>query len=100
MRTGITNADYKVAFEIDDIDMGAGQGWSVLVQGPAHHVTGAEREAARNAGVEAWRRETGNVRPIVPSRLTGRRLAPLVARLGHCRIAPKGHSAWMPQPRQ
>jgi nitroimidazol reductase NimA-like FMN-containing flavoprotein (pyridoxamine 5'-phosphate oxidase superfamily) len=76
LRTGITNADYKVAFEIDDIDMGAGQGWSVLVQGPAHHVTGAEREAALNAGVEAWApgdRELF-VR-IVPSRITGRRIS-------------------------
>ena len=60
LRTGITDADFKVAFEIDDIDLGGEVGWSVLVQGPAHHVTGAEREAALNAGVEAWAPETGN----------------------------------------
>src|SRR6266700_2182440 len=40
LRTGITGADYKVAFEIDDIDTIAQRGWSVLIQGPAHHVTG------------------------------------------------------------
>ena len=76
LRTGIEGADYQVAFEIDDIDMGGEVGWSVLVQGPAHHVTGAEREAALNAGVEAWApgdRELF-VR-IVPSRITGRRIS-------------------------
>jgi nitroimidazol reductase NimA-like FMN-containing flavoprotein (pyridoxamine 5'-phosphate oxidase superfamily) len=90
LRTGITNADYKVAFEIDDIDMGAGQGWSVLVQGPAHHVTGAEREAALNAGVEAWApgdRELF-VR-IVPSRITGRRIS---AARGARPVRPSGMS--------
>ena len=47
----------------------------MLVQGPAHHVTGAEQEAALNAGVEAWApgdRELF-VR-IVPSHITGRRI--------------------------
>jgi nitroimidazol reductase NimA-like FMN-containing flavoprotein (pyridoxamine 5'-phosphate oxidase superfamily) len=77
LRTGVTNADYKVAFEIDDIDPAARQGWSVLIQGPAHHVTGAGEEAAREAGVESWApgdREL-YVR-IVPSRITGRRVGP------------------------
>jgi nitroimidazol reductase NimA-like FMN-containing flavoprotein (pyridoxamine 5'-phosphate oxidase superfamily) len=77
LRTGIAGADYKVAFEIDDIDLGARQGWSVLVQGPAHHVTGDEEEAVRRTGVEPWApgdRELF-VR-IVPSRLTGRRVGP------------------------
>lgn len=77
LRTGITNADYQVAFEIDDIDQAGRQGWSVLIQGPAHHVTGAEEEAARRAGVDTWApgdRELF-VR-IVPSRVTGRRIGP------------------------
>jgi nitroimidazol reductase NimA-like FMN-containing flavoprotein (pyridoxamine 5'-phosphate oxidase superfamily) len=77
LRTGVTNADYKVAFEIDDIDPAARQGWSVLIQGPAHHVTGAGEEAAREAGVESWApgdREL-YVR-IVPTRITGRRVGP------------------------
>src|SRR6185312_9328710 len=45
LRTGITDADYKVAFEIDSIDLASQCGWSVLIQGPAHHVAGAEEEA-------------------------------------------------------
>jgi nitroimidazol reductase NimA-like FMN-containing flavoprotein (pyridoxamine 5'-phosphate oxidase superfamily) len=76
LRTGIANADYRVAFEIDEIDLAAGRGWSVLVQGPAHHVQGAELDAARGAGVEPWApgdRELF-VR-IVPSRITGRRIS-------------------------
>jgi nitroimidazol reductase NimA-like FMN-containing flavoprotein (pyridoxamine 5'-phosphate oxidase superfamily) len=77
LRTGIADADYKVAFEIDEIDLVARRGWSVLVQGPAHHVQGAELDAARDAGVETWApgdRELF-VR-IVPSRITGRRVGP------------------------
>src|ERR1700751_350953 len=54
LRTGITDADYKVAFEIDSIDLATRQGWSVLIQGPAHHVTGTEEDAVREAGVEPW----------------------------------------------
>jgi len=75
LRTGIANADYKVAFEIDSIDLPTRQGWSVLIQGPAHHVTSAEQDAVREAGVEPWApgpRELF-VR-IVPSRITGRRV--------------------------
>lgn len=78
LRTGIAGADYKVAFEIDDIDPAARRGWSVLVQGPAHHVTGAGKDAVRAAGVESWApgdRELF-VR-IVPSRVTGRRVGPV-----------------------
>jgi len=77
LRTGITDADYKVAFEIDSIDLATQQGWSVLIQGPAHHVTGTEEEAVRKAGLESWApgpRELF-VR-IVPSRITGRRVGP------------------------
>ena len=42
LRTGIADAEYKVAFEIDDIDLAAREGWSVLVQGSAHHVDSAD----------------------------------------------------------
>ena len=75
LRTGITDADYKVAFEIDSIDLTTRQGWSVLIQGPAHHVTGTGQDAVRRAGIESWApgpRELF-VR-IVPSRITGRRV--------------------------
>ena len=38
LQTGIAGGDYVVAFEIDDLDLPGRQGWSVLIQGPAHHV--------------------------------------------------------------
>ena len=45
LQTGISGGDYLVAFEIDEIDEPGRQGWSVLIQGPAHHV---ESEEARD----------------------------------------------------
>jgi nitroimidazol reductase NimA-like FMN-containing flavoprotein (pyridoxamine 5'-phosphate oxidase superfamily) len=75
LRTGIANADYKVAFEIDEIDAAAQQGWSVLIQGPAHHVHGAELDVVHSAGVESWAPgERDLFVRIVPSRITGRRV--------------------------
>jgi len=76
LRTGIANADYKVAFEIDDVDRRARDGWSVLIQGPVHHVASeAERASISQAGVEPW---PGGDRElflrIVPTRITGRRI--------------------------
>jgi nitroimidazol reductase NimA-like FMN-containing flavoprotein (pyridoxamine 5'-phosphate oxidase superfamily) len=76
LRTGIANAEYKVAFEIDDIDRAGLGGWSVLVQGSAHHVDAeAERAAVRESGVEPW---AGGARElyirIIPTRITGRRI--------------------------
>ena len=77
LRTGIDGADYKVAFEIDDIDLAGRQGWSVLLQGPAHHVTDAGRDAAVQAGVLALAPgERELFVRIVPSRITGRRISP------------------------
>jgi nitroimidazol reductase NimA-like FMN-containing flavoprotein (pyridoxamine 5'-phosphate oxidase superfamily) len=74
LQTGIAGGDYMVAFEIDDFDVRERRGWSVLIQGPAHHVESeAERESAARAGVEPW---AGGVRElfirIVPHRITGR----------------------------
>jgi nitroimidazol reductase NimA-like FMN-containing flavoprotein (pyridoxamine 5'-phosphate oxidase superfamily) len=76
LRTGIANAEYKVAFEIDDFDSVARVGWSVLVQGSAHHVDSEdERASVSGAGVEPW---PGGERElfvrIIPSRITGRRI--------------------------
>jgi nitroimidazol reductase NimA-like FMN-containing flavoprotein (pyridoxamine 5'-phosphate oxidase superfamily) len=77
LRTGIANADYRVAFEVDSIDLAAGQGWSVLIQGPAHHLTGVEEDAARQVGVEPWAPGDRELFvQIVPSRITGRRVGP------------------------
>ena len=78
LRTGITNAEYRVAFEIDDIDLAAREGWSVLVQGPAHHIQpGPERESALTAGIEPWPEGDRElfVR-ITPTHITGRRILP------------------------
>jgi len=55
LRTGITQADYQVAVEVDQIDMEAREGWFVLVQGAAHHLdTEAEYESFIGAGLEPW----------------------------------------------
>jgi nitroimidazol reductase NimA-like FMN-containing flavoprotein (pyridoxamine 5'-phosphate oxidase superfamily) len=77
LRTGIANAEYKVAFEIDDFDAVARTGWSVLIQGSAHHVESeAERASVAGAGVEPW---PGGDRElflrIIPVRITGRRVS-------------------------
>ena len=76
LRTGIAGAEYQVAFEIDDIDAATRQGWSVLIQGPAHHVgPGPERDAALGAGVEPWPAgERELFVRVTPSRITGRRI--------------------------
>ena len=76
LRTGIANAEYKVAFEIDDFDSAARTGWSVLIQGSAHHVESEdERVSMVDAGVDPW---PGGGRDlfmrITPSRITGRRV--------------------------
>ncbi len=77
LRTGIANAEYKVAFEIDDFDTAERTGWSVLIQGSAHHVESeAERVSIVDAGVDPW---PGGGRDlfmrITPSRITGRRVS-------------------------
>jgi len=75
LRTGIRNAEYRVAFEVDDFDRTTEEGWSVLVQGPAHHLETAERAEADAAGVRSW---AGDDRDhfirITPVRITGRRI--------------------------
>jgi nitroimidazol reductase NimA-like FMN-containing flavoprotein (pyridoxamine 5'-phosphate oxidase superfamily) len=76
LRTGIAGAEFKVAFEIDHVDEAAREGWSVLIQGAAHHVDSeTEREAALQSGVQPWpggRRE--HFVRIIPSRMAGRRI--------------------------
>jgi nitroimidazol reductase NimA-like FMN-containing flavoprotein (pyridoxamine 5'-phosphate oxidase superfamily) len=74
LRTGIARGEYKVAFEVDHLDEAAREGWSVLIQGPAHHMDAAgEQEAARRAGVEPWAPgERNHFIRITPVRVTGR----------------------------
>ncbi len=76
LRTGIAHAEYRVAFEVDEFDQQAREGWSVLIQGPAHHLDSeAERAEAAAAGVVPW---PDGVREhyirITPARITGRRI--------------------------
>ena len=55
LRTGIAQADYQVAVEVDQIDVEAREGWFVLVRGAAHHLdTEAERAPFIDAGLEPW----------------------------------------------
>jgi nitroimidazol reductase NimA-like FMN-containing flavoprotein (pyridoxamine 5'-phosphate oxidase superfamily) len=76
LQTGIRHAEYQVAFEIDEFNLAAKEGWSVLIQGPAHHVDSyTERVAARQSDVEPW---PGGAKEhyirVVPTRITGRRV--------------------------
>jgi len=76
LRTGIVGADYKVAFEIDHFDEEAREGWSVLIQGPAHHLdSDTEQAAVRSADVRSWAAgEKDHFIRIIPARMTGRRI--------------------------
>jgi nitroimidazol reductase NimA-like FMN-containing flavoprotein (pyridoxamine 5'-phosphate oxidase superfamily) len=76
LRTGIANADFKVAFEIDRLDERAQEGWSVLIQGPAHHLDSpAEQQAAETAGLLSWAgQDKDHFIRIRPRRITGRRV--------------------------
>jgi nitroimidazol reductase NimA-like FMN-containing flavoprotein (pyridoxamine 5'-phosphate oxidase superfamily) len=76
LRTGIANAEYKIAFEIDELDPATQEGWSVLVQGSAHHVTSdEERAAVAGSGVTPWASGPREqyIR-ILPTRITGRHI--------------------------
>ena len=55
LRTGITQAEYEVLVEVDQIDAEAREGWFVLARGPAHHLdTESERAPFMDAGLEPW----------------------------------------------
>ena len=68
----------KVAFEVDEVDVDAGDGWSVVVQGVAEEITHADHwfdEALRRGAAPSWV-SGGNdhyVR-IIPQVISGRRL--------------------------
>lgn len=76
LRTGIAHAEYKVAFEVDEISPATKEGWSILIQGSAHHVdSAAELADVRQSGVQAWPSgEKDLFIRIVPARITGRRI--------------------------
>ncbi|KAB8192063.1 helix-turn-helix domain-containing protein [Nonomuraea phyllanthi] len=75
LRTGLEGVDIMVGFQVDRIDEARQEGWSVLIQGPAHHVPQDEVEKVTGAGVTSW---AGGPRAlyirIVPHQITGRRI--------------------------
>ncbi len=68
----------KVAFEVDDVDAAAGQGWSVVVQGVAEEITDRDdwfSESLRSGAAPTWMPGVaGHYVRIVPSLISGRRL--------------------------
>ena len=76
LQTGIAHAEYQVAFEIDNFNQAAHEGWSVLIHGPAHQMTtDTERALVEESGVEPWGPGPKELAiRITPDRITGRRL--------------------------
>lgn len=76
LRTGITDAEYRVAFEIDQIDESERTGWSVMLQGAAHYLEEQkERAAAAAAGIDPWAGGDKDVYIMIrPAHVTGRRI--------------------------
>ncbi|HEY2130436.1 MAG TPA: pyridoxamine 5'-phosphate oxidase family protein [Streptosporangiaceae bacterium] len=77
LTTGIADAEYLIAFEIDELYPARREGWSVLIHGSAHHVTDEdERMSVAQAGVTPW---AGGVRELYmrirPTRIVGRRIS-------------------------
>lgn len=77
LRTGIRHAEYRIAFEIDQIDPDARGGWAVLVVGSAHHVdTQAERASIVNAHADPFpwpEAEGAPMMRVQPLSIRGRR---------------------------
>jgi nitroimidazol reductase NimA-like FMN-containing flavoprotein (pyridoxamine 5'-phosphate oxidase superfamily) len=71
------HADGQVAVEVDHIDEALRQGWSVLVRGPAHHVTHPAELGRLQEDAVVWPWAGGErevyVR-VIPSQITGRRI--------------------------
>jgi nitroimidazol reductase NimA-like FMN-containing flavoprotein (pyridoxamine 5'-phosphate oxidase superfamily) len=76
LRTGFPGSEYRVAFEVDEFDYNTREGWSVLVQGPAHHLDDTERAKAAAVGIEPWPGgERDHFISIKPMRVSGRRIS-------------------------
>lgn len=80
----------KVAFEVDEVDTTAGDGWSVVVQGVAEEITHADHwfdEALRRGAAPSWvSAATGHYVRIIPHVISGRRLTKSVAAPGVLRV--------------
>jgi transcriptional regulator with XRE-family HTH domain len=75
LRTGLDGVEIMVGFEVDKIDDAHREGWSVLIQGPFHHVPPEEAVELTGSHVTPW---VGGDRRlyirIVPHQITGRRI--------------------------
>ncbi|HWG63757.1 MAG TPA: pyridoxamine 5'-phosphate oxidase family protein [Streptosporangiaceae bacterium] len=77
LRTGIADAAYHVAFEVDEFDIDAQEGWTVYIQGAASHV------GVRQDGTIDWSPDADasadsqfeHFLCISPTRMAGRRLS-------------------------
>jgi nitroimidazol reductase NimA-like FMN-containing flavoprotein (pyridoxamine 5'-phosphate oxidase superfamily) len=77
LRTGIADADYHVAFEIDEFDTAAQEGWMVYIQGAASHVDSQQDHASawpQDAQASAGGTPQHFLR-ITPTLIAGRRLS-------------------------
>jgi Pyridoxamine 5'-phosphate oxidase len=74
LRTGIEGADYKVSFEVEDIDQEARTGWFVLIQGPVRHMhPDDDRVSVWDPAARSSRRPAcEHYMIITPSLITGR----------------------------
>jgi nitroimidazol reductase NimA-like FMN-containing flavoprotein (pyridoxamine 5'-phosphate oxidase superfamily) len=76
LRTGIPGAEYRVAFEVDELRPPAQNGWMVMIQGTAHHVDDeASRLQLLTAGADQWAAEENALfMRITPVSVAGRRI--------------------------
>jgi hypothetical protein len=77
LRTGIANAEYHVAFEIDEIRAAGQEGWMVYIQGAASHV---DSQQDRSSAWPPDPQPPGGDTPehflrITPTFIAGRRLS-------------------------
>ena len=73
----IDRAGMKVAFEIDGIDQGRRQGWSVLVRGTMHHMNPDSGGFRERFDPEPWILADRDAWLVIePDAITGRRLHP------------------------
>jgi nitroimidazol reductase NimA-like FMN-containing flavoprotein (pyridoxamine 5'-phosphate oxidase superfamily) len=71
----IDRSSARVAFEIDAIQPGLREGWSVLVRGTIHHVDQVAAKFAERFDPEPWIREQRDAWLIIdPFTISGRRL--------------------------
>ena len=98
LTTGIADAEYLIAFEIDELYPARREGWTVLIHGSAHHVTDEdERTSVARTGVTPW---AGGARDLYmrirPTHIAGRRISgPALSRsAGRAGRSASRRAAW------